>query len=350
MENKPITESSITNNLTKVVPHAPKHNRRGKASKGRQAEKFRLKKNEEERTRTKEYISDTIQKLCPYASLDELLQSLSKGETVEHRPAEVEIQLTAVDTLAESTVDYLRNRRVEILADDKNTLVEVITLQARAKTEICRRKTPFIDTSASDPFINKVEKHFTKSFKNIAVYLDQIGMAVIDEQRFVPKLRAYGTPAGYVASGIAENGKMIYVPPPAPDVALNGAYVYGLDPAQRTFGVGPITIDRLVDRYSGLMLRAGRKVASSVVEVDLASPGSPTQLVGCSKELDGYEGYCTRRVTGQSLILGTAFQFGLQSDDPWHDRRIANVFMHVDTSGFFTKLLDVNDERSQAVR
>lgn len=60
METKVTDKVSTTNDPEPgVVPQASKQpNRRGKASKGRQAEKFRLKKNEEERARTKEYISE----------------------------------------------------------------------------------------------------------------------------------------------------------------------------------------------------------------------------------------------------------------------------------------------------
>lgn len=275
---------------------------------------------------------------------------MHKGETIEHKPAEVEINLTAVDVLAETTVSYLKNRRVEVIDSDKDTISKVVTLQARAKTEICRRKTPFIDTSANDPFVGRVEKHFSKSFKNVAVYLDQIGMAVIDDQQFVPKLPPQGIPNGYVKSGITEGGREIYVPPPQEGAQLDGRYVYGLDAAQRATGTAPIAMDSLVEQYSDLIMRAGKKVASSIIEVDLKCPGSPTQLVGCHVEAGGYEGFCSRKVTGQSLILGTAFQFGLNSRSPWHNREIANVFMHVDTAGFFIKLLSVNDEKDQTGR
>ena len=329
-----------------------KRNRKGRGAKSSQSDRFRTKKNDSIYNEMKEGDQAFMDAYCKYDNLEDLMKSLSVGQSISHPPVEVPIVIqNAVETLAQETVIYLTNNKVQVLPNDEQVLRQVTKLQINAKVAAARRLGPFEDSSGNDTLVNATISHFSKGFKSSAVFLDQIGTFELDGQLMVPRLPvvppAGAIPLGFRATSFrnSDTGEVLYVRAEA-GVQLTTAVIDAIVGENRRWIARDVeNLGNLVDSYSDLLQRASKKVSYGVTDIDLKNgKGTASQLVGSKdaafvgREVDAW---CIRPVPMTVLVHGAAWKFGFNSTSPWHNEETAAVLTNIDTGGFFKKIMRV---------
>lgn len=192
--NSSIKDSEVDANASPPQGSTPKTtpkktNRRGRGSREKAAEKFRKHKNE---TVGAAMIADRINKFHLEHGID---QSELFGEMVSSIPVVKPEQPVSVSThklaeVAEKTVHTLVNAckvPSQDVAFDVTTVQLAASLQLDAKVFLARQKSsaPIVD-GEREVRVERVVRNLSTGILPIAVFLDQVGLAECDSQKFYP--------------------------------------------------------------------------------------------------------------------------------------------------------------------
>lgn len=335
---------------------------KGRSAKTRSAEKFRERKNEETystRMEANRAFRDSFSSSVD--GVENALKSLSVGSSFFQPPSEITVSQAGIPELVEATINYMADTKIpceegaQDRTGDREVLLSVTRLQVYAKCEIARRRGPFGREPGSNDLVNLIVSQLSVGLKSSAAYLENIGACEVAGQQIFPTLpenpAATAVPEGWTRTRITVDEGTLYVNVVGlePAIDVNSAQVLLIAADRRRFiRHERIQIGETIEKYTRLLSRFAKKMASAIIPIDLSSgTGTCAQLVGSKNIEAGYtaerQAWCHRNIPQMSLVLGAGFQYGYNSADNWHaDEKKVAITGQISPCAFYTKLMQVN--------
>lgn len=375
-----------------------KRNRRGRGSRSKQAEHFRMKKNRESDVEIKAKIEDF--KVSLGYSPAELFGNRSLTSIIyTHLEAPVNTDVFGYLCVHVSDVLHgackIQGTHVDPMffddpsAYDCETLMWVTALQVEAKMYHARAGTPFLPDSDADVFtrVSRTSIMFPDALVPLAVVLDQLGRFTCSDQVFVPAFNgrrdfSYGRVLvneciahfpgfrpeniGLFTGQMAPNGRYVVARVLHADAALAAGIInedgaltdeFRANPGNFNwfgaleFGTGyphrpPPTFEQIASRYADLRGRVNKKLTNVFVDLSLTrGVGTESQIVYSAQvpETEKFEAWSPRRVRSDALEMGAILQLGWMN--ALGSRSASNVEIVVDTSAGLQCLANVLTKR-----
>lgn len=371
MSSKPVeaSEGGALVPATDEVKDVPKgtqdrRKHKGKGAKANQAERFRVKKNEQtynDRMTANRALRDSF--CSDIEGMDVALKAMAVGASFQKPPAEVAVKYTGISELAEATVEHMSDCKIQpeeghVDRENDRRLIETVTkLQVYAKCAFARAQGPFERDTASHELVSLVNSQLSVGLKSSAAYLENIGSVEVSGQAIYPLLpenpAADQIPEGWIRTSHVFGEGRLYVDlrgvEPAPNV--DSVAILGLPDVRKRFIQGELVdLDATVKSYSRMLARVAKKMPGAITRIDLESgKGTCAQLVG-SRDVPHRVGYMRERrawsyreLPQSAMLIGAGFGYGLDSADPWHAETMAVVLSgDMKPGSFMTKVVQVN--------
>lgn len=347
--------------------------RKGFQAKSRDAEKFRVRKNE---TFDKKRQNDLDRKFGKSTAVETLFGMPRLMTT--RPPIKISVSTKYILELSRSLVEMYRSAcKVNIVPSDIVAVALTTVMQVEAKVWFSQQSTPFASVNDDvERRARRVKAVLPNALYPISFYVDQIGLVDHEHQKFVPDLidLTYGNLLDYIdqigvtplpsgtiplLEGNALTGARQWVRLINQDALIANGVIQIID-GRTMFTEGFLerpnefnwighlmlepwrdvlpAFDEIVNNYNNLIGRISRRVTEPISSVDFSQArGTAAQLVtsGSINDLTSVEVWSNRYIDDESLTVGALLRFGyeLADHDDSHARDFRCVEAVVETAG-----------------